>query len=148
MSGDLLDGIVKPEMKQAYETDTKNWLVADEFSNRAPALFKTEFVDTRGVWLTAKCYLPQNEDEKNKYRCKGVSNEHNDVYFQRYKDPLNVFLKTRRDSELEGEDIGKAKTVAFRVYDQGIVTYKQNKLGLSAFYDKRYAWPMVYLQGR
>ena len=24
------------------------------------------------------------------------------------------------------------------VYDQGIVTYKQNKLGLSAYYDKHY----------
>ena len=26
----------------------------------------------------------------------------------------------------------------FRVYDQGVVTYEQNKLGLSGYYDKRY----------
>ena len=25
-----------------------------------------------------------------------------------------------------------------RVYDQGVVIYEQNKLGLSAYYDKRY----------
>ena len=28
--------------------------------------------------------------------------------------------------------------MGFRVYDQGAVTYEQNKLGLSGYYDKRY----------
>ena len=44
----------------------------------------------------------------------------------------------RRDIELEGKDIDKAKNVGFRIYDQGMVTYEQNKLGLSAYYEKRY----------
>ena len=56
-SGDSLDEIVRPEMKQAYEADKKNWLTTDKFSERTSGLFKTEFVGTRGVWLTAKCYL-------------------------------------------------------------------------------------------
>ena len=60
------------------------------------------------------------------------------IYFKRYKNVLDVFLKTRRDSELEKKDIDKAKNVGLRVYDQGVVTYKQNKLGLSAYYDTRY----------
>ena len=51
---------------------------------------------------------------------------------------MDAFLRARRDSELEGKDIDKAKNVGFRVYDQGVVTYEQNKLGLSANYDKRY----------
>ena len=34
--------------------------------------------------------------------------------------------------------IDKVKNTGFRVHDQGIVTYTQNKLGLSAYYDKRY----------
>ena len=51
---------------------------------------------------------------------------------------MDVFLKTRRDSELEEKDIDKAKNVGLRVYDQGVVTYEQNKLGLSGYYDKRY----------
>ena len=51
---------------------------------------------------------------------------------------MDVFLKTSRGIELEGKDIDKAKNVGFRVYDQGVVTYEQNKLGLSAYYDKRY----------
>ena len=51
---------------------------------------------------------------------------------------MDVFLKTRRVSKLEKKDVDKAKNVGFRVYDQGIVTYEQNKVGLSAYYDKRY----------
>ena len=60
------------------------------------------------------------------------------MYFQRYKDVLDVFLKTRRDSELEEKDIDKAKNVGLRVHDQGVVKYEQSKLGLSGYYDKRY----------
>ena len=139
MSGESLDETVRPEMKQPYEADKKNWLATDKFNERTPGSFKPEFVGTRGVRLTAKCYLVQNEAlNTNKYSCKGVSKKHNDLYFQRYKDVLDVFLKTRRDTELEEKDIDKAKNVGFRVYDQGVVTYEQNKLGLSAYYDKRY----------
>ena len=112
-------------MKKVYEADKKNWLATDKFSERTPGLFKPEFVGTRGVWLTAKCYLVQNEAlNTNKYSCKGVSKQNNNLYFQRYKDVLDVFLKTRTDSELEEKDIDKAKNVGFRVHDQGIVKYE------------------------
>ena len=94
MSGDLLDDIVKPEMKQGYEADKKNWLATDKFSQRTPGLYKPEFVGTRGLWLNAKCYLVQNSGE-NKYSCKGVSKEHNDLLFQCYEDALDVFLKRK-----------------------------------------------------
>ena len=57
ISGDSLDDIVRPEMKQEYETGKKNWLATDKFSERTPGLFKPEFVDTRGVWLTASATL-------------------------------------------------------------------------------------------
>ena len=125
MSGDSLDEIVRPEMKQAYEADKKNWLATDKFSERTPGLFKPEFVGTRGVWLTAKRYLFQNEAlNENKYHCKSVSKQNNDLHFQIYKDVFDVFLKTRRDGELEEKDINKAKSVGLRVYDQGIVTYE------------------------
>ena len=48
MSGDFLDEIVRPEMRQ----DKKNWLATDKFSEVTPGLFKPEFVGARGVWLT------------------------------------------------------------------------------------------------
>ena len=90
----LLDEIVRPERKQAYEADKKIWLAIDKFSKATPGLFKPEFVGTRDIWLTAKCYLVQNETlNKNKYSCKGVSKQNNDLRFQRYKDVLEVFLK-------------------------------------------------------
>ena len=89
--------------------------------------------------VTAKCYLVQNEANENKYGCKGVSKKHNDLHFQRYEDVLDVFLKTRRDNELERKDIDKAKNVGLRAYNQAMVTYEQNKLGLSSYYDKPYA---------
>ena len=40
--------------------------------------------------------------------------------------------------ELDGGDTDKAEKVGFRVFDQGIKTSDQNKLALSAYYDKRY----------
>ena len=158
MSGDSIDEIVKLGMRQAYKADKKNWLATDKFSERTPGLFKPEFFGTRGVWLTAKCYLVQDQNKvgKNKFSRKGVSKKHNGLYFERYKVVLCVFQKTRVDSELEGEDIDKAKNVGFRIcmigmYDQGIVTYEQNKLGLSGYYDKRYVltdsihtWPLEF----
>ena len=45
----LLDEIVKAEMRQAYQVDKKNWLAADEYSERTPGLFKPEFIGTRGM---------------------------------------------------------------------------------------------------
>ena len=58
--------------------------------------------------------------------------------FKRYKDVLDVFQITRRDSELEEKGVDKAKNMSLWVYDQGIVTYEQTKLGLSGYCDKRY----------
>ena len=60
------------------------------FEGKKTGLFKPEFID-RGVWLTTKCYLVQNEVEKNKYSCKGVSKKYNHLYFECYKGVLDVF---------------------------------------------------------
>ena len=51
---------------------------------------------------------------------------------------MYIFLNARTGSKLEEKDIDEAKNVGFRVYDQSVVTYGQNKLGLSAYYDKRH----------
>ena len=51
---------------------------------------------------------------------------------------MDVFIKERSVSDLEEKDIDKVKNVGFRIYGQGDMTYDQNKLGLSAYYDKRY----------
>ena len=140
LSGDNLDDIVKPSIKEEYLSNKTNWLATDKFSERTPGLFKPEFVGTRGVWLTAKCYLVQNEgemdsDKENKFSCKGVSKKQNDMCFKRYKEVLDKFQNM---SGVQEVDIDKAINKGFRVHDQGMVTYEQNKLGLSAYYDKRF----------
>ena len=44
---------------------------------------------------------------------------------------------------LKGElDIGK--NTGFRVHEKGMVTYEQNKVGSSAYYNKRFELKMVY----
>ena len=134
LSGNSLDDIVKALLKKEYLSDKTNWLATDKFSERTPGLFKSEFVGTRGVWLTAKCYLVQNEEEmytnkENKYSCKGVSKKQNDMCFKRYKDVLDIF------QNMSGE-VDKAINKGFRVHEQGMVTYEQSKLGLLAYYDK------------
>ena len=133
MGGDSLDETLRSEMKQAYGAGKKNWHATNKFSERTSGFFKPESVGVRGIWLTAKCYLVQNETNENKYSWKGVSKNHNDLHFQRYKHVLYVFVMTRRDSELEGKDIDMAENVGVRVYHKGMVTYEQNKLGLSAY---------------
>ena len=49
MRGDSLDEIAKIGLREAYETDKKNWLATDKFSERTSILFEPEFVGTRGV---------------------------------------------------------------------------------------------------
>ena len=51
---------------------------------------------------------------------------------------LDFLQKIGTESGLKREDIDKAKNIGFTVYDQGVVTHKQNKHGLSGYYDKRY----------
>ena len=91
------------------------------------------------------CGLPQsvtlfkiNKIGKFRYSCKDVSKKHNDLNFERYKDVLDVLQKIKIDCELGEGDIDKTRNAGFRVHDQGIVIYEQNKLGLSAYYDKHY----------
>ena len=74
----------------------------------------------------------------NKYSCKGVSPKHNDLHFESFEEVLDFFNKTALASELEGRDINKANNVGFRVYDQGMVIYEQNKFKLSTYYHKCY----------
>ena len=60
-----------------------------------------------------------------------LSKKQNEMTWQRYMD----FLK----GEL---DIGK--NTGFRVHEKGMVTYEQNKVGSSAYYNKRFELKMVY----
>ena len=51
---------------------------------------------------------------------------------------LDFLQKIGTESGLKEKDIDNTKNIGFTVYDEGVVTHKQNKHGLSGYYDKRY----------
>ena len=126
LSAEDFDDIIKPEMKELYKEEKKNWLVTDEYSKRVPGLFKPEFRGKRMIALTSKCYFADNGrgEGVKKFSCKGVSRRQNKMNWDRYRKALFGSLD-------------KARNIGFRKRDNHIVTYEQSKLGLSAYYDKR-----------
>ena len=126
LSAEDFDDIIKPEMKELYKEEKKNWLVTDEYSKRVPGLFKPEFKGKRMIALTSKCYYADSgrDEGVKKFSCKGVSRRHNEMNWERYRKALFGSLD-------------KARNIGFRKRDNHIVTYEQSKLGLSAYYDKR-----------
>ena len=80
LSANDFDDIIKPEMKELYKEEKKNWLVTDEYSKRVPGLFKAEFQGKRMIALTSKCYYADSGGEGvKKFSCKGVSRRQNEM---------------------------------------------------------------------
>ena len=124
ISGESLRDVVKPELLEEYDKEVGKWLATDNYSERTPGLFKPEFIGSKMIALTAKCYFCEGK-QGTKYSCKGISKNQNDMNWKRYMQAFQGSLD-------------KARNTGFRIHEQGIVTYEQNKLGLSAYYDKRY----------
>ena len=128
ISGKKLEDIVRPELKAEFEEQKRNWLAWDKWSGRTPGLFKLECEGDRMIALCSKCYFIDDKGEKKKFSTKGMSKKQNNINWQRFK------------AALEGsKDI--ATNRGFRMRDGNIVTYEQEKLGLSAYYDKRWVLP-------
>ena len=128
ISGKKLEDIVRPEMKAEFEAQKKNWLAWDKWSGRTPGLFKLECEGDRMIALCSKCYFIDDRGEKKKFSTKGMSKKQNNINWQRFK------------TALEGSK-DMATNRGFRMRDGNIVTYEQEKLGLSAYYDKRWVLP-------
>ena len=126
ISAEKLEDIVKPELQTEFEAKKQEWLAWDKWSSRTPGLFKLECEGSRMIALCSKCYfVDESEGEKKKFSTKGVSKKQNEITWQRFK------------KALEGsKDI--ATNRGFRMRDGQMVTYEQQKLGLSAYYDKRW----------
>jgi len=127
LAGLKLHEVVKPELQTEFENCKKDWLVWDTFSNRTPGLYKLEFDGYRAIALCSKCYFVDG-DEKSKHSSKGMSARHNSLRWGRYK------------SALEGKT-DRAENRGFRLRNGQMITYSQEKLGLSAHYDKRRVLP-------
>jgi len=78
------------------------------------------------IAICSKCYYADDtESGKNKLSTKGMSKRHNEITWKRFKEALNG-----------GKDM--AINRSFKMWNGRIVTYKQKKLGLSAYYNKRW----------
>ena len=91
-----------------------------------PGLFKLECEGSRMIALCSKCYfVDEPEGEKNKSSTKGMSKKQNEITWQRFR------------SALDGSK-DMATNIGFRMNNGRMVTHEQQKLGLSAYYDKRW----------
>ena len=131
ISGKSLEDIVRPVLKTEFEAQKKQWLAWDKWSGRTPGLFKLECEGSRMIALCSKCYFIDDRGEKKKFSTKGMSKKQNEITWQRFKAAL--------EGNKDGKDI--ATNRGFRMRDGKMVTYEQEKLGMSAYYDKRWVLP-------
>jgi len=129
ISGERLEDIVRPELKQEFKAEKNQWLAWDKWSSRTPGLFKLEFEGSRMIVLCSKCYYAdEGEGEKKKFSMKGMLKKQNELMWQRFKEAL------------EGSK-DMATNRGFRMRDGQMVTYEQQKLGLGEYYDKQWVLP-------
>ena len=125
ISAERLEDIVRPDLQTEFEAKKQEWLAWDKWSGRTPGLFKLECEGRRMIALCSKCYyIEELEGEKKKFSAKGMSKKQNEITWQRFK------------SALDGSK-DMATNIGFRMNNGRMVTYEQQKLGLSAYYDKR-----------
>jgi hypothetical protein len=145
-----LDDVIKPHMKEEYEKDKYNWFPNERtkelkaYNKRTPGLFKVEFEGNTMYALCSKLYFVEvatlskkeeegeiriieddEEEKKDKYSCKGIQKNQNEINKDRFH---NVLFNDVKDM---------CTNKGFRVINNEMVTYIQHKKGLSYYYDKR-----------
>ena len=123
---DKLEEAIKPERRKEFEQEKNEWLSWDKWSNRTPGLFKLEKEGTRAIVLCSKCYFVEDEaGGQAKMSSKSVNKKQNELRWERYERALEGY-----------KDMATSR--GFRMHQGVMYTYEQRKLGLSAYYDKRW----------
>ena len=127
LSGDSLDAIIKPEMREQWEASKWDWFPKTAWEKRTPGLFKEEFRGHKMIALCSKCYIAIGSTTKT--CAKGVNKRQNQLVWDQYFKALNL------------EEDEEVTNVGIRKGTDGMITYAQKKKGLSGYYDKRLVWP-------
>ena len=128
-SREKLEAAIRPGYEAQFEEDKKLWLAWDKWSNRELGLFKLEKQATFGIALCSKCfYMEDKATGQAKVSSKGVNKRQNEMRGARF------------ERALEGSR-DMATNRGFRMHNGAMYTYEQRKLGLSAYYDKRWVLP-------
>ena len=129
LSRERLEDAIRPGYETQFEEDKKRWLAWNKWSNREPGLFKLEKEATSGIALCSKCYHMEDQATgKAKVSSKGVNKRQNEMRRERFERAL-------------AGDRDVVVNRGFRMRDGSMYTYEQRKLGLSAYYDKRWVLP-------
>ena len=129
LSRERLEDAVHPGYETQFEEEKKRWLAWDKWSNRKPGLFKLEKEATSGIALCSKCYHMEDQATgKAKVSSKGVNKRQNEMRRERFERAL-------------AGDRDVVVNRGFRMRDGSMYTCEQRKLGLSAYYDKRWVLP-------
>ena len=129
LSREKLEDAIRPGYETQFEEDKKRWLAWNKWSNREPGLFKLEKEGTHAIALCSKCYhIKDQATGQAKVSSKGVNKRQNDMRAERFERAL-------------AGDRDVVTNRGFRMRDGAMYTYEQRKLGLSAYYDKRWVLP-------
>ena len=129
LSRERLEDAIRPGYETQFEEDKKRWLAWDKWSNREPGLFKLEKEGTHAIALCSKCYhIKDQATGQAKVSSKGVNKRQNEMRAERFERAL-------------AGDRDMVTNRGFRMRDGAMYTYEQRKLGLSAYYDKRWVLP-------
>lgn len=129
LSGELRD-IIKPHLKYQFLENEWKWFGRTDtqanklFDKRTAGLFKEEFRGREMVCLCSKMYFISG-DKYDKLSSKGINKNTNDITIESFKNVLH----TKEDTT--------ATNRGFRMVNNRIVSYLQEKKGLTYFYDKR-----------
>jgi hypothetical protein len=154
LSGDSLDAIVKPKMREAYFRERHLWLPSEscDIEHHREVYIQTKTLNL--PWLPQPCCKERllydqrtpglfkiewegesmtslnskcyiGSGETPKISCKGVKQKQNELKPELYEQILN------------SEGVHMVENTGFRVVDHHIVTFRQRKKGLSYHYTKR-----------
>ena len=129
LSRERLEDAIRPGYETQFEEEKKRWLAWNKWSNREPGLFKLEKEGTHAIALCSKCYhIKDQATGQAKVSSKGVNKRQNEMRAERFERAL-------------AGDRDVVVNRGFRMRDGAMYTYEQRKLGLSAYYDKRWVLP-------
>ena len=129
LSRERLEDAIRPGYETQFEEEKKRWLAWNKWSNREPGLFKLEKEGTHAIALCSKCYhIKDQATGQAKVSSKGVNKRQNEMRLERFERAL-------------AGDRDVVVNRGFRMRDGSMYTYEQRKLGLSAYYDKRWVLP-------
>ena len=129
LSADTLEEVIRPDLRQLYDIEKKNWFPSTDtpehvaYDKRTSRLFKEEYSGDGIIALCSKTFYCFGKEDK--FSCKGINKRTNQITKDKYMD---VLLSKKS---------GSSTNRGFRSMDNQVFTYFQERTGFSYFYTQR-----------